>query len=75
MNDDDVKDVIAEEKARGKRRVDPQARREFQRLKREARLMLSMRDLRSFEQELLRLGLRPGSPEYEAAVKIWRESS
>ena len=75
MNDDDIKEVMAEERSRGRRRVDPAARKAFQKLKREASFLLSIRDVRLFNQELLRLGVKPGTPDYEAALQAWREFS
>lgn len=72
MENDDIKDVMAEERGRGKRRVDTEALKARAKMRRDMRYLLSIRKREDFIENLIRLGVKPGSPEYELALQIWR---
>lgn len=72
--DDDIRDVMQEEKSRGRRRFDSAAR-ERRRL-----LLQAYRDLiREGDEEVVReyvvkhLGFAEGSEQYESVLAAWRE--
>lgn len=72
--DNDIQDVIKEEKGRGRRRFDSAAR------ERRRRLLQAYRDLiREGDEEAVRayvvkhLGFPEGSEQYEAVLAAWRE--
>ena len=73
MREDDIREVMSEEKARGRRRVDTEARKAHQKLLRDVGYLLRLNDRKVFIENLVRLGLKPGSPEYEAALQAWNE--
>ena len=74
MTEDDIRKVMAEERARGRKRVDTEARKAHEKLVRDLRYLLQLRDRKEFIENLLRLGLEPGSPRYELALQAWRET-
>ncbi len=73
--DQDLRDVMAEEKSRGERRVDPGARRQRQELLNGFRDALNARTEREFLEALKPLGLVDDPEKREKALKIWRSSS
>lgn len=72
--DQDLDDVMKEERARGRRPVDTKARRERQRLLRDLRGLIEAGDERGFLEAIRRVGLKDGSPEFLEAWRVWRES-
>ena len=73
MRENDIRDVMSEEKARGRRRVDSEARKAHKKLLRDVGYLLRLNDRKVFIENLVRLGLKPGSPAYEAALQAWNE--
>jgi len=73
MEEDDIRDVMAEEKARGRKRVYTEARKAHQKLLRDVGYLLRLDDRKVFIENLVRLGLKPGSREHEAALQAWNE--
>ena len=73
--EDDLKDIIAEETSRGrpqpKRAMSLERNRALQRAA--ARLADSNCSEREFLEAIRALGYEEGSPEFEKSVKLWRE--
>ena len=72
-DDEDIKDVMAEEKSRGTKRrpVDSTERRERRLLEADLLRALSEGDFHAYVQQLEKAGLRDGTPEYANALKIF----
>lgn len=77
MPDDerDLQDVMAEEKSRGKRRVDFDERRRRRDLLAGFQRALSARTEREFLEMIKPLGLGDDPKKREEALRIWRASS
>jgi hypothetical protein len=74
MNEEeDLDDVMKEERSRGRRPIDMKARRERQRLLRDLRRLLKTGDERAFMEAMRGAGLKDGSPEFLEAWRVWRE--
>ena len=73
--DKDLRDVMREEKSRGKRRVDPDEERKRQELLRAFRNALEARTEREFLEAIKLLGLDDDPQKRENALKIWRSFS
>ena len=73
--DKDLRDVMREEKSRGKRRVDPDEERKRQELLRASRNALEARTEREFLDAIKLLGLDDDPRKRENVLKIWRSSS
>jgi hypothetical protein len=75
QKDQDIGDVFAEERSRGRRRrpLDVEQRRLQARVRREAVKALREKDERSFTALLRQAGIRDESPEFAAALKLFRE--
>jgi hypothetical protein len=73
--DKDLRDVMREEKSRGKRRVDPEEERKRQELLRTFRAALQARTEREFLDAIKLLGLGDDPQKRENALKIWRSFS
>ena len=71
--DQDLKDVMAQEKGRGRRPRDPEYLRLLKEVAAEVERAWREQDETSFKRAMLRLGLRPGSRKYDRALKSWRE--
>ena len=71
--DDEIQDVMAEEKARGKKHLETDARKARQKMLRDVGFLLRSGNRKEFLQNLLRLGLKPGTPEYDLALQAWDE--
>lgn len=72
-NEDDLKDVIDQEKARGRRPIDIEARRLRLRLLKAFREALYLDDEALFKETIVHeLGQLPGSPEYRHSLSAWR---
>jgi hypothetical protein len=74
--DDDLKDVLKEEGLRGRRPIDIEARRRHNRLRRAVQETVQEHDEETFKELIVyELGLMPGSPPYDRALKEWRAAS
>ena len=72
-NEDDLKDVLEEQGRRGRRPVDIEARRRHNRLRKAVQETVREHDEETFKELMIHeLGLIPGSPRYERALKEWR---
>lgn len=69
---DDLSDVMREERARGRRRVDIEARRETARKLKTMREHLALATEEEFLNAMRGVGLEDGSPELALALRIWR---
>ena len=72
--DPNVRDVMREEKSRGKRRVDSKALRQRDELLRRFREALKLRTEREFIDAIRELGLADDPEKLREALKIWRSS-
>ena len=76
VEDDDIRDVMADEKGRGRRQP-----HSAEAVRRRAKLLQALRPLfadmdeKRFREAMRTYGLREGSPEFEVALAIWRESA
>ena len=73
--DKDLRDVMREEKSRGKRRIDPDEERKHQELLRGFRDALQARTEREFVDAIKLLGLGDDPQKREKSLKIWRSFS
>ena len=73
--DDDLRDVIREEKSRGKRRVDTTEEKKKRQLENDAMRAISSGDLHAFVRMLHEAGMKDGTPEYANALKIFHASA
>lgn len=75
MQDDqnDLDDVMTEEKSRGRRPVSRDVQRARQLLRQGFLKLIREGDERKFLSALRGLGLRDESPEFQLAVQMWRE--
>ena len=74
MENDDVRDLIAEEKSRGRRKYDPEERRERRELLKAYRKLLEETTEVQFKEMLRQRGLRDDSPAFQDALAAWRET-
>jgi hypothetical protein len=74
-DDRDLRDVMAEEKSRGKRRLDTAEQRRQQELLKGFRDALEARTEREFLDAIKLLGLDDDPEKREKALKIWRASA
>lgn len=72
--DPDIQDGMREERSRGKRRVDKQARQLKQKRLKVFHDALNSETEREFVEAIRELGLAPDSEELREALKIWRAS-
>jgi hypothetical protein len=71
----DLKDVIYQEQARGRRPIDVEARRLRLRLLKAFREALKLDDEDLFKETIVHeLGQLPGSSEYRSSLSAWRAS-
>ena len=71
--DKELKDLIRQERARGKKHVDPEAE-EMERRFREGYLrLLEECDEQGFIDVLVGQGIERGSPRFEQALAVWRD--
>ena len=73
--DDDIRDVMAEEKTRGKRPLDLKAGRERAALLRQVRAALDLDTEKDFRQAIRGLQLDEDPKRLEEAVRLWRSFS
>ncbi len=72
--EEDLQDVRAEEEQRGRRPIGRLTTRQRRRLLASFEKALKEGDRQVFEEAIRRdLGLKPGSPEYAHALKVWRD--
>jgi hypothetical protein len=71
--ENDIRDVMKEERSRGRRPIDIEARREREELLRILRELLRERDREGFLQAMRAYGWSDDSPEFQRALKIWHE--
>ncbi len=76
-NEEDIADVMAEERSRGKRRrpLDSEARRKRQRLRADIIRVIRSGDERAFLTVLREAGIKEGTSEFAKCVKLFREHS
>ena len=75
MREDDIREVMAEEASRGKKQpVQAAARKLKSERLRTVKELLLIRDREEIVRELTQFGVKPGSPEFEAALRAWREA-
>jgi len=74
-SDDDIRDVMAEEKSRGKRPLDLKARKEKAELLRQVREALGLDTEMEFRQAIRGLQLDEDPKRLEEAVRLWRSFS
>jgi hypothetical protein len=74
-DEQDLRDVMAEEKSRGKRPIHSEAQRERRELLKGFRDALHARTEREFLEILTELGLAGDPEKREKALKIWRSAS
>ena len=76
MADDDLKNLMAEEKQRGRKRpIDIAARQMRMKLLNGFRITLKTGDEAGFAELIINeLGWQPGTKEYDEALKKWRAS-
>jgi hypothetical protein len=74
--DDDLKDVMDEDKRRGKRPVDLDERRRRKQLVRGFKMLLQRKpaDEDQLKSGLRALGMRDGSQEFVQCVRFWMEN-
>ena len=72
--DPDIRDVMREEKSRGKRRVDMKALRQREELLKGFREALKLKTEREFLEAIRELGLADDPEKLREALKIWRSS-
>ena len=75
VEDDDLREVIESEKRRGVRRrpLDAKARSERKRVREDLRALISRGDEQAFVNYLLESGQKEGSPEFQKALKTFRD--
>jgi hypothetical protein len=72
-DDDDLKDILAEEGRRGRRPIDIEAQRLRLRLLKAFREALKLNDEELFKETIIHeLEQLPGSPEYRRSLNAWR---
>ena len=75
MREDDIRDVMAEEKGRGRRHPkDALARKQERELLRRFREALSLDDENDFIEAIRELGLGEDAQKLQKALRIWRAS-
>jgi hypothetical protein len=68
----DVQDVLREERARGRRRVDTDAEREQRKFREDYLVLILGDDEAKFREALIALGFQPDSAEIRQHVASWR---
>lgn len=69
----DIRDVMAEEKSRGKRKVDREAQEQTKRLEKDYLQVIREGDLTRFKAFLSGLGLPEASEQYRRILKLWND--
>jgi hypothetical protein len=71
--DDEIRDVMAEEKSRGRRPIDIAARREREELMKILRELIREGDKEGFLQAMRAYGWSDETPEFQRALRLWSE--
>ena len=72
--EDDIREVMEDEKGRGRRQPGRSASRKIRQERRKTvRELLGIRDRNEFVAAIIEFGLQPRSAEFEMALKAWRE--
>jgi len=74
-DDIDLRDVMREERSRGKRRVDTASEKKKRQLRNDAMQAIASGDLHAFVRMLHEAGMKDGAPEYANALKIFHASA
>ena len=72
QRDRDLKDLVRQEEARGRRPVDPDAEREQRELREGYRDLINGDDEELFREGLIALGYQPDSERFEQFLAVWR---
>lgn len=72
--EEDLREVMEEEKRRSRRPLDTAARERRHRELQMLRQMMLENDEKQFREIIVRLGLAEGSREYDVAIEAWRET-
>jgi len=72
QRDQDLKDLMRQEEARGRRPVDPDAEREQRELVQGFRDLINGNDEKQFREGLTALGYQPDSERFEHFLAVWR---
>jgi hypothetical protein len=73
-DEDEIREVRTREERRSKRPIDIDEKKRRAELLKKFREALESGDIEKFKNAIIRvLGQLPGTPEYEASLKIWRE--
>ena len=73
MIDDDLRDVMRQEKQRGRKRLlDLEARRQHEQLLRDFKKLLEEVTEQDFVAAIRALGLKEKSEEFQSALAVWR---
>jgi hypothetical protein len=73
-DEDEIKEVRAEQERRGKRPIDLAAQKRRVKLLKKFREALQSGDIEKFKEAIIcDLGQQPGTPEYDQSLKIWDE--
>ena len=75
IEDKDLRDVMREEKSRGKRRVDTAQEKKKRQLEEAAARAIASGDLHAFVRMLHEAGMKDGTPAYANALKIFHASA
>ncbi len=75
IEDKDLRDVMPEERSRGKRRVDAAHQKKKRQLEEDAMRAIASGDLHAFVRMLHEAGMKDGTPEYANALKIFHASA
>jgi hypothetical protein len=70
----DVDEVMKQEKQRGRRPIDFEARRKRAQLLRDMKKLLETATEPEFREAMRVVGMREGSPGWLEAMRIWREN-
>ncbi|MGA7915881.1 MAG: hypothetical protein WCA00_11645 [Candidatus Acidiferrales bacterium] len=74
-DDTELRDVMREEKSRGKRKVDIAEQKKRRQLENAAMKAIGSGDLHAFVRMLHEAGMKDGTPEYANALKIFHASA
>jgi len=76
-DDDDIRQVMEEEKRRGvrRKRLDTEQRKKVEKTKLDLARVLASGDEREFMKIMREIGLKDGAPEFLKALKAFREQA
>jgi hypothetical protein len=74
FDEDEIREVRTREERRSKRPIDLAEKKRRAELLKKFREALESGDIEKFKDAIIRvLGQLPGTPEYEASLKVWKE--